>query len=112
MAQPLDAEDVDRIERLDMERVRARMTAARALPIPRGSADGIFLRGIAGKRAIDLSAEQRHQLAVLCWTWRRRLERGVAPGINPSDPLSPEMLARQMGCTPTLAAARIERGAP
>jgi hypothetical protein len=109
MSDPLDAEDVDRIERMDMDLLRRRVAALRVLPMPRGSAAWRFVKSVGQRRAVDLTPAERHQVAVLCWAWRRRnLPHGLAPKINPSDPLSPEQLALQMQCTPTLALARVE----
>ena len=105
----LDAEDEDRMERLDRDLLRRRIEAVRALRIPRGTADGRFVAGLAGRRAIDLSPAERHQVVVICWTWRRRgLERGVVPKVNPADPFSADRLALHLGCGPTLARARVE----
>ena len=112
MAQ-LDADDVDRIERLDFELLRKRMAALLTLPMAVGSAEARFVSGVCRRRAIELTPEERHQVAVLCWAWRRRtLPDGLAPKVNPADPLSPELLARQMRCTPILAMARLETASP
>jgi len=109
----LDADDIDRIERMDVDLLRRRIAALKALPMARGSVEWRFVRDVAPRRAIDLSAEQRHQVAVLCWAWRRRnLPSGLAPKINPNDPLSPDRLALALHCTPTLAQARAEAAHP
>ena len=74
--------------------------------MPRGSADWRFASTVCKRRGIDLDPIERHQVAVLCWAWRRRgLPHGLAPRINPNDPLSPDQLALAMGCTPVLAQA-------
>lgn len=92
-----------------MDLLRRRISALRALPIPRGSVEWAFVARASRRSAAELSPDERHQVAVLCWTWRRRnLPHGLAPKINPNDPLSRDQLALAMGCMPTLAGARAD----
>ncbi len=106
----LDDDDAFRMEHLDLDMLRQRIAALRALRLPRGTAKGRFVASLQGRLAKDLSPAERHQVAVLCWAWRRRgLPTGVAPKINPADPFSRDRLARALGCGPTLAQARAEQ---
>ncbi len=103
----LDAEDIERIEHMDLDLLRRRIAWLTMLPLTGLEQAFVGLVERLGPEA--LIAAERHQVALLCWRWRRHgLPRALVPRINPADPLSPELLAVTLDCTPTVAAARME----
>ena len=104
----LEQDDLDRIRQTDLAVIARRMVALRQIPLAPGSAERRFVCAIRSRSPEQLSASERHELAVLAWKHRRALPRGVAPSMSPNDPLSPEMGARCLGTTPTLAVVATE----
>ena len=101
----LDDDDIDRITRVDLEELARRMAALRSVRLKPGSSERRFVVSVCRRPPEELTAEERHNVAQLCWQHRRSLAPGLAPRINPADPLSPDHAAWRMGVTPTLAAA-------
>lgn len=104
----LEQDDLDRIRQTDLSVIARRMAALRQIPLAPGGADRRFVCAIRHRSPEQLSPDECHQLATLAWKHRRTLPRGIAPAMNPNDPLSPELGARRLGTTPTLAVVATE----
>ena len=102
----LDEDDFARIQATDDMILERRLRALLTVQLRQGSR--VFLVEASRRRPADLTPRERHRVATLAWEHRRRLPPGVAPRINPRDPLSPEQAALHAGCPPTLAQARAE----
>lgn len=76
-----------RMAAAEAELARRTIAALQAAGIPAGHADARVLRGLIRADLGRLTAEQRELLRMLTWRWRRRLPPGLAPKLNPDDPI-------------------------
>ena len=105
----LDDDDIDRISRIDLAQLERRIAALRLVRLGPGSSERRFVVKICQRRPEELTPQERHHIAQLCWQHRRVMPQGLAPRVNPADPLSPDQAALRMGMTPTLATAITEQ---
>jgi len=85
-------EQDDDEERMAITMAPVMVTRIKALlGITLAPADAALVDGLTRRDPKTLTAEHRHWVQRLLWKYRRDLPRGVAPKLNPDDPIVREM---------------------
>jgi len=86
-------ETVARISWADRELAGKTIAALRQVRIPPAHADARALRRLARVDLDRITAEECELVRLLSWRWRRQLPAGLAPKLNPADPIVRSMEA-------------------
>lgn len=87
-------DDAARLALAEAELARRTVAALRAVRMPAGHADVRVLRSLARCDLDRITAEQRLLLRLMAWRWRRNIPAGLAPRMNPADPIVRAMEAQ------------------
>jgi hypothetical protein len=82
-----NSDDAARLARAEAELRRRTVAALRRAPIRPCCRDAREVRRLAGIDMERISGADIEALDLLAWRWRRALPPGLAPKLNPADPV-------------------------
>jgi hypothetical protein len=92
----LDADDIDRIRHTEARLAGVRIAALARIPdytlLPRHRE---FVRLIAAIAPETMNVKQQDHVLRLCWIYRAKIGRNLAPRCNPDDPIVTQLRQRE-----------------
>lgn len=92
-------DDAPRVNRAVRAALLGKLNALAHCSIPAGSRDRqdvIALRQRVEQDSAALTQKQQDRVAQLMWKYRRQMPRGIAPKLNPADPIVRENAAKEL----------------